>query len=121
MLTGVALQMARRLTSGLIVDVEAMHANLTRHGDQLASERLLAGLGGRLGKHAAQELMHQSLAPAAGNISAVVDTVVDAGAATRQECEEWTSVSPVGTAEAMVDDVVGRARAARLTEPPTWG
>jgi adenylosuccinate lyase len=121
MLTGVALQMARRLMSGLIVDVEAMHANLTRHGDQLASERLLAGLSRRLGKHAAQELLHQSLAPAAGNIRAVVDTVVDAGAATRKECEEWTNVSPVGTAAAMVDAVVSRARAARLTESQSWG
>jgi len=65
LLTGVALQVARRLTSGLVVDVEAMHANLTRHGDQLASERLLVGLAGRLGKHAAQELMHQSLEPGA--------------------------------------------------------
>jgi len=121
LLTGVALQVARRLTSGLIVDVEAMHANLSRHGDQLASERLLAGLSGRLGKHAAQELMHQSLAPGAGGVRAVVDTVVQAGVATRQECQDWTSVSAVGAAVAMVDAVVSRARAARRLETQTWG
>jgi adenylosuccinate lyase len=120
LLTGVALQAARRLTSGLVVNVEAMHANLTRHGDQLASERLLAGLSGRLGKHAAQELMHKSLVPGAGDVRGVIEAVVTAGAATRQECEEWTSGSPAGTAAVMVDFVVCRARAARRTEPEMW-
>lgn len=120
LLTGVALQVARRLTSGLVVDVEAMHANLTRHGDQLASERLLVGLAGRLGKHAAQALLHQSLEPGAGDVRAVIDAVVAAGAATRQECQEWTSGSAAGTAAVMVDAVVSRARAARRTEPQTW-
>lgn len=120
LLTGVALQVARRLTSGLVVDVEAMHANLTRHGDQLASERLLVGLAGRLGKHAAQELMHQSLAPGAGDVRTVIDTVVAAGAATWQECQEWTGGSAAGAAAVMVDAVVSRARAARRTEPEMW-
>ena len=35
LLTGVALQLARRLLSGLVVDVEAMRTNLERYGDQL--------------------------------------------------------------------------------------
>ena len=120
LLTGVALQAARRLTSGLVVNVEAMHANLTRHGDQLASERLLAGLSGRLGKHAAQELMHKSLVPGAGDVRGVIEAVVTAGAATQQECDEWTSGSPAGTAAVMVDFVVCRARAARRTEAEMW-
>jgi adenylosuccinate lyase len=119
LLTGVALRLARRLAAGLVVDVEAMRANLTRHGDRLASERLLAGLTGRLGKHAAQELMHASLAPGSGDVSAVVDAVVATGAATRQECEEWVGGAPAAAAAVMVDTVVSRARAARRAPPKT--
>ena len=63
MLTGVALGLARRLLSGLVVNVETMRTNLNRYGDQLASEQILAGLTRRLGKHAAQRLMHDVLAP----------------------------------------------------------
>ena len=44
LLTGAALRLARRLLSGLVVDVETMRANLDRFGDRLASERVLAGL-----------------------------------------------------------------------------
>ena len=40
-----------------------MRTNLDSHGDQLASEQMLAGLTRRLGKHAAQRLMHDVLAP----------------------------------------------------------
>jgi len=64
--------------------------------------------------------LHQSLEPGAGDVRAVIDAVVAAGAATRQECEEWTSGSAAGTAAVMVDAVVSRARAARRTEPQTW-
>ncbi len=63
LLTGVALQLARRLLAGLVVDVDTMRANLTRHADDSVSERVLAGLSQRLGKHAAQQLLHDILTP----------------------------------------------------------
>jgi adenylosuccinate lyase len=119
LLTGVALQLARRLLSGLIVDVEAMRANLERHGDQLASEQILAGLTRSMGKHAAQQLMHDVLAPGSRDVHRILDALVARGAATEQELREWTSWV-VGDAPTMVDEVVARARAARATEPVSW-
>jgi len=70
LLTGTALDLARRLISGLVVDDNAMAANLDRLGGQLASELLLSRL--------------------------------------------------TGSAGAMVDAVVGRARAAQAAEPDRW-
>ena len=119
LLTGVALQLARRLLSGLIVDVEAMRTNLERHGDQLASEQILAGLTRSMGKHAAQQLMHDVLAPGSRDVHRILDALVARGAATEQELREWTSWV-VGDAPTMVDEVVARARAARATEPVSW-
>jgi len=119
LLTGVALQLTRQLLSGLIVDVDAMRHNLDSHGDQLASERILAGLTPRIGKHAAQQLMHDILTPGAGDAHRVVDALVAAGAATEQDRQAWTSWE-VGDAANMVDAVVTRARRARAAEPETW-
>ena len=76
LLTGVALGWPRGCSSGLVVDAEAMRANLDRHGDQLASEQMLAGLTRRLGKHAAQRLMHEVLAPGAGTSTTCLDALV---------------------------------------------
>ncbi|MGZ4635979.1 MAG: class-II fumarase/aspartase family protein [Oryzihumus sp.] len=120
LLTGVALQVGRRLVSGLEVDVEAMRANVERHGDRIASERLLAGLAGKVGKHTAQRLMHEVLSPGTTEVAHVVDALVAAGAATEQECRRWLAVPATGAAGAMVDTVVSRARAARDAEPDTW-
>ncbi len=120
LLSGVALDLARRLVAGLVVDVDAMRSNLDRHGDQLASERLLAGLTGRLGKHAAQKLMHEVLSPGSTDVGRVVDTLVAAGAATEEDCQSWLARPATGAAGSMVDTVVGRARAARAAEPDTW-
>jgi adenylosuccinate lyase len=120
LLTGVALQLAGRLLSGLVVEADAMRANLERLGDRWASERLLAGLTGRLGKHAAQRLMHETLAPGAGGTDSVVAAVVDGGVATAEECQEWLAGPAAGAAGAMVDEVVRRARAARAAEAESW-
>ncbi len=62
LLTGAALRTARTVVSGLEVHAGVMAANLVRHGDTLASERVLAGLSTRLGKHEAQEAMQEVLA-----------------------------------------------------------
>jgi adenylosuccinate lyase len=119
LLTGVALELAHRLLSGLVVNVETMLTNLNSHGDQLASERILAGLTKRMGKHSAQRHMHDVLAPGSRDVHDVLDALVADGVATEQDREAWTTWE-VGDAGRMVDDVVARARRARSVEPDAW-
>ena len=119
MLTGVALQLARGLLSGLSVEVERMRGNLDRYGDQLASEQVLAGLSQKLGKHAAQQIMHEILAPGSRDLHDVIGALEAAGVATAEEGRAW-SARGCGEAGAMVDEVVARARRARASEPEEW-
>ena len=119
LLTGVALELALRLLSGLVVNVETMLTNLNSHGDQLASERILAGLTTRMGKHTAQRLMHDVLAPGSRDVHEVLDALVADGVATEQDREAWTTWE-VGDAGRMVDEVVARAQRARSAEPDAW-
>jgi adenylosuccinate lyase len=119
LLTGVALRLARQLTAGLTVDAEAMRTNLERHGDQLASEQILAGLSAKLGKHAAQSAMHDVLSPGSRSVHTVLDALVSDGLVTEDEGRAWVSWQ-IGDAGAMVDEVVARARLARETEPEEW-
>jgi adenylosuccinate lyase len=119
LLTGAALGMTERLLSGLVVDAEAMRANLDSHGDRLASEQMLAGVTRRLGRHAAQRLMHDVLAPGSRDIHDVFDALVADGVATEQDREPWTTWQ-VGDAGRMVDEVVARARNARSLEAGPW-
>lgn len=120
LLTGVALGAARRLLDGLVVDADAMRRNLERHGDQLASEQILARLSQRLGKHRAQQVMHDVLAPGRRDVHDVVDALVASGVADEQDRAEWTGTWSTGEAAQMVDHVVERARAARAAEAETW-
>ncbi len=80
---------------------------------------MLAGLTRRLGRNAAQRLMHEVLAPGSRDVHAVFDALLAEGAATEQDRQEWTTWM-VGDAGRMVDEVVARARAARTTEPDPW-
>jgi adenylosuccinate lyase len=117
LLTGVALRTARDLVDGLVVDDEAMLANLARFGDLPSSERILAGLSRRMGKHRAQRLLQELIADDTRDIGAAL---VAAGAATPGEVREWTEGWPIQAAGAMTDLVVRRAREARRTEPAEW-
>lgn len=112
LLAGTALGLARTLLAGLEVHDGAMAANLERFGDRLTSERVLAGLSGRLGKHAAQDLLQGVLAGGGD----VVDGVVARGVASADEVRGWMARAPVATAGRMVDEVVARAREARAEE-----
>ncbi len=120
LLTGTALSVARTLVDGLEVRPDAMRANLDRHGDRMASERILGALTARLGRHVAQELMHDVLAPSVDGGSDLAGELVARGVATDEEIREWTGRSPVRVATAMVDDVRSRAAAARAREPGSW-
>jgi adenylosuccinate lyase len=120
LLTGVAVQVAQGLLSGLVVDAGAMRRNLERHGDRLTSEQVLAHLSRRLGKHRAQQVMHDVLAPGQRERHDIVDALIASGAADEQDRAEWTGSWSVGDAANMVDAVVARARAARAAEPESW-
>ncbi len=117
LLTGAALQTARHLLDGLVVDPDAMLANLGRFGDLPSSEQLLAGLSRRLGSHGAQQLLHELIGADTRDIGAVL---VEAGAANVAEVREWTGRRPIEAAAAMTDLVMRRAREARSTEPAEW-
>ena len=119
MLTGVAVRLALRLLSGMVVDVERMRSNVNSHGDRLASEQVLAGLSRRLGKHSAQRLMHDVLAPGTHDVHGVLDALVADGVATERDREAWTT-RDTGDAGRMVDGVVARARLARSQESDEW-
>lgn len=120
LLTGTAVACARTLIDGLEVHPEAMLTNLDRHGDLLGSERLLAALTSRLGRHAAQELMHELLAPSVPGRVDIAGALVARGIATAAEVREWTARPPARTAGVMVDDVLARAAAARAEESGSW-
>ena len=117
LLSAVALQTARHLLEGLVVDPAAMLANLNRFGDLPSSERMLAGLSRSMGKHRAQQLLHELIAADTRDIGAAL---VAAGAASPDEVREWTDGWPIAAAAAMTDLVVRRAREARDTEPAEW-
>jgi adenylosuccinate lyase len=119
LLTGVALRLARDLVAGLVVEVDNMRRNLVEHGDQLASEQILAGLSRKLGKHAAQRLMHDVIGPGSKDVTSVVEALVAAGAASGDEARAWATAG-IGDVGSMVDHVVARARQARGTEPEEW-
>lgn len=118
LLTGVALRTALTLTTGLVVDADAMRENLTRFGDQSASEQLLAGLAARVGKHRAQETLHALLVT--GHDQDLGAALVASGAASDPDVREWTSRSAIGTAIEMTDELVRSSRAARAAEPEQW-
>ncbi|TMK39748.1 MAG: adenylosuccinate lyase family protein, partial [Actinobacteria bacterium] len=108
LLTGAALELAKRMLAGLEVHPEAMRRNL---GDMAASEKLLATLAPSEGKHAAQDRLQHLLA-AGGSLEAIA-------AAAGLDAADLLAPD-AGAAGAMVDEVLRRARAARANEPEMW-
>jgi adenylosuccinate lyase len=120
LLTGVALRTAVDLLTGLEVDARAMAARVDGQSDS-GSERVLAVLTARLGRHRAQEALHRALAPgASGTGRSLVEAVVGEGLLTAEEADEILAGPAVEGAVAMVDEVLSRGRAARAGESPTW-
>ena len=115
LLTGTALQIAVALLSGLEVDTAAMAAKVDG-----SSEHVLAALTQRVGRHRAQELLHEAIRPSAGRPEPLADALVSAGLFDRAELDVLLAASPVHGATAMVDEVVARGRAARDDETPEW-
>jgi adenylosuccinate lyase len=118
LLAGTALQTALGLVAGLDVDSEAMAANLARFGGRMSSEQLLAGLAAKLGKHHAQQTLHELLV--AGNADSLGSAIVASGTATWDEVNSWTATPATATASVMADQLVSHSRAARAAEPERW-
>lgn len=116
-LAAVALRTALRLAGGLRVDVEAMAAGVDRMRAQITSERLLAGLAAREGKHRAQQLLQEL---SAGEATDLPGRLVSSGHATEAEIDTWISGPVAGAAPEMVDGLVAAARADRDTESEQW-
>ena len=108
-LTAVALRLGTQLLAGLEVHPEAMAATVERFGG-LDSERILAGLTTRLGKHRAQQVLHEVLRDDRADPAAAL---AERGIATAAEVAAWGAAGPVEAAGAMVDAVLARASAAR--------
>jgi adenylosuccinate lyase len=111
-----AIGMTRSLISALEVDPTRMRANLEATGSA-TSERLLSAMSARLGKHHAQVTLHQAYREAADSgrtLAAVLEGRVEA-----DELAELDRVH-TGTAAAMADEVVARARRRREKESTSW-
>jgi adenylosuccinate lyase len=120
LLASTALDTAIRVLSGLEVHADAMARNLERSGGYSASERALAALAPRLGKHRAQADLGAALAAGASSGVTAEQALVDAGLFTPEEAAELMARPDTGACENMVDVVVARARAARAAERPAW-
>ena len=120
LLTSAALHIAIGVLGGLEVHAGAMAANLDRHGGYSASERALAALAPRLGKHRAQAELGAALAAGAAEGLTAAQALVAAGLFTPEEAAGLTAQPDPGACPDMVDLVVRRTRAARAAEPQVW-
>ena len=120
LLTSTALDTAIRLLSGLEVHPAAMARNLERDGGYSVSERALAALAPRLGKHRAQAELGTALAGGAGSGVTAERALMESGLFAPDEAAELTARPDTGACEQMTDLVIARAQAARAAERPTW-
>jgi adenylosuccinate lyase len=114
-LTVVALSTALSVVTGLDVDTEAMQRNVHAAGLSAYSEQLLVELSARLGKHRAQAMLQDLLAggddgdPIEERLANAVNAVASQDLSPA-EVGEWLSCPRTGSAAAMVDVVLSRAR-----------
>ncbi|MFC4947298.1 class-II fumarase/aspartase family protein [Pseudonocardia sp. GCM10023141] len=105
-LAGAALRIGLALVDGLEVHPDAMAANVARFGAGLGSERVLAGLTSKIGKHRAQQVLHEVLREEGTDLAT---GLVERGVATAAEVRDWATGPAVDAAAAMVDAVLARA------------
>jgi adenylosuccinate lyase len=116
LLTTTALKTAISLLEGLEVDVEAMRANLDGY---TGSEHALALLSERMGNHAAQQALQLALSQGRSAGRSMTQALKDAGLDAAATGSAEAAPDP-GSAGAMVDLVVARARYARAAEGTSW-
>ena len=118
--TSTALDIAIGLLSGLEVHPAAMARNLDRDGGYSASERVLAAMAPRLGKHRAQAELGTALTAGADSGVTAAQALVDAGLFTPEQAAELATRPDSGACAEMTDLVIARAQAARAAERPDW-
>lgn len=124
LLAGTAVAMAQRLVGSLEVNTEAMARGLAGTQGYAASERVLAALSRRLGKHAAQDLLQRILAAGRAR-GEPIEAALRSDPALRAHLDEaevgrLLTAPGTGSAAAMVDWVVQRARRDRAAEKQGW-
>ncbi|HEX5995392.1 MAG TPA: adenylosuccinate lyase family protein [Jiangellales bacterium] len=112
LLTGASVALGRTVLTGLEVDPAAMARNLAATHGYVASERLLAELAPRLGKHRAQEVLQQVLRDGRVRGEHLRDVLANIPEIDGLDADLLERPDP-GLAAAMVDDVLRRSRAAR--------
>lgn len=116
-LTGAALRLAIALLDGLEVHPAAMTDTVRRYGPDLGSERVLAELSARIGKHRAQQVLHELFREDGEDLAAGLSA---RGLASADEVRRWRASPSVEAAAAMVDQVRASAAVARAGEPERW-
>src|SRR5262249_46674693 len=101
--TTTALDTTIGLLTGLEVHAAAMARNLERDGGYSVSERALAALAPRLGKHRAQAELGTALAEGADSGVTAEQALVAAGLFTTEEAAELTARPDPGACEEMTD------------------
>ena len=123
LLSGAALSLAGDLVEGLEVHTTRMRLNLETSG-YAASERLLADLAPRLGKHEAQRILQDRLQGWMRRGQPLAEALAEDAELRRQLSEtallELLEKPDTGFAAAMADTVLARARAARSMETDQW-
>ena len=94
-----------------------MAANVERYGGGLTSERVLAGLSGTVGKHRAQQVLHEVLRESARTWWPASSR---AGWPTRRRCARGRPARRWRPQPAWSTSVLARAHAARAAEPERW-
>lgn len=116
-LAGAALRLALTLVDGLQVNPEAMARTVARYAPDLGSERVLAELSARIGKHRAQQVLHEVLREEGAELAA---GLAARGLADPDQVRRWQHQPGVAAAAAMVDGALERAERARKAEPWRW-
>ncbi|HKF19667.1 MAG TPA: adenylosuccinate lyase family protein [Candidatus Dormibacteraeota bacterium] len=123
LLSGASLSLGADMIRGLEVVAGRMRQNLEASGYS-ASERLLATLAPRLGKHEAQQLLQELLVGASQRGQSLSEALAAddrlGGQLARLDVSEVLQHSDTGFSGAMADAVVAHARAARSQESDEW-
>ncbi|HEX2178727.1 MAG TPA: adenylosuccinate lyase family protein [Actinomycetota bacterium] len=121
LLTGTALQFARRILEGVEVDEAAMLANLS--GWEV-SERALSLLAPFVGKHAAQSELQRVLSEGRQQGRSVRESLQASETVSAHldpsALDSLFGPPDAGEAPEMVDQVVARIRGERATDPAVW-
>jgi len=120
LLTCTSVRMACELIERLDIDVTRMASNVADGGDLLASERVLARLSARLGKHRAQAELQRVLGEAQRHGRSLPDAVKAAGLLTADELADAIGDTSLAVSEHAIDHVSSRVHHLLTTLGDEW-